>query len=125
LTRLARAFTMAAVLMAAICYLSARNSPFDDPKEFKLTAKKYGFSPDTITVKQGDKVRLTITALDKDHGFKIEAFHVDEKLPEGQPVNVEFTADQAGTFPFACSKFCGLGHSKMKGKLTVEAASAN
>jgi heme/copper-type cytochrome/quinol oxidase subunit 2 len=61
-----------------------------------------------------------ITALDRDHGIKIEAFHIDQKLPKGEPVTVEFVADQAGTFPFQCSQFCGLGHKKMKGILMVE-----
>ena len=32
----------------------------------------------------------------------------------------EFTADRAGTFPFQCSVFRGLGHKKMKGQLIVE-----
>jgi cytochrome c oxidase subunit 2 len=120
LTRLYRVFTLAAVLVAAAGTACAQNPPSEGAKEFKLTAKKYEFSPNTITVKQGDKVRLTVTALDRDHGFKIEAFHVDEKLPKGEAATVEFTADQAGTFPFVCSRFCGLGHSKMRGKLVVE-----
>jgi cytochrome c oxidase subunit II len=89
-------------------------------QEIQMTAQKYDFNPDTVTVKKGDRVRLVITAVDRDHGIKIDAFHINQKLPKGQPVTVEFTADQAGTFPFECSRFCGLGHKKMKGKLVVE-----
>ena len=48
------------------------------------------------------------------------AFNVEKKLPKGEEVVIEFTADQAGTFPFQCSVFCGLGHKKMKGELIVE-----
>jgi cytochrome c oxidase subunit 2 len=88
--------------------------------EIRMTAKKYEFTPNTVTVRKGDKVRLVITALDHDHGFRIEAFHIDRKLPKGSPVTVEFVADQAGTFPFQCSQFCGLGHKTMKGSLLVE-----
>ncbi|HYW48426.1 MAG TPA: cupredoxin domain-containing protein [Bryobacteraceae bacterium] len=86
----------------------------------KMSAKKYEFTPNEVRVKKGDRVRLEITALDQEHGFKVEAFHVDQKLPKGETTTVEFTADQAGTFPFECSHFCGLGHGKMKGQLTVE-----
>ena len=86
----------------------------------KMTAKKYEFTPNTVTVKKGDHVRLLITALDHAHGFKIDAFHIDKKLPKGEEVTVEFTADRAGTFPFECSVFCGMGHRKMKGKVIVE-----
>jgi cytochrome c oxidase subunit 2 len=88
--------------------------------EIKMTARKYDFAPDTVRVKKGDRVKLVITALDRDHGIMIEAFHIDQKLPKGEPVSVEFVADQAGTFPFQCSQFCGLGHKKMKGTLMVE-----
>ena len=88
--------------------------------EIKITARKYDFAPDFVRVKKGDRVKLVITALDRDHGIKIEAFHIDQKLPKGEPVAVEFVADQAGTFLFQCSQFCGLGHKKMKGALMVE-----
>ena len=100
--------------------LVAKGQSGDASTAVKMMAKKYDFTPDTITVKRGDPVKLVITALDHDHGFKIEAFHINRKLPKGEPVFVEFTADQTGTFPFECSQFCGLGHKKMKGKLVVE-----
>jgi cytochrome c oxidase subunit 2 len=88
--------------------------------EIKVTARKYEFSPTVIKAKRGDRIKLVITALDRDHGFKLEAFHIDQKLPKGEAVTIEVTADRAGTFPFECSHYCGLGHKKMKGQLTVE-----
>jgi cytochrome c oxidase subunit 2 len=91
-----------------------------DAGEIKMTAKKYEFSPNMIRVKKGDHVRLVITALDRDHGFKIDAFKIDRNLPKGVAVTVDFTADRPGTFQFQCSEFCGLGHKKMKGELIVE-----
>lgn len=90
----------------------------------QVTAKKYEFNPAVITVKQGQRVRLVITATDRDHGFKLAAYNVEQKLKKGVATPVEFTADKAGTFAFACSEFCGLGHSHMKGKLVVEPAAA-
>jgi cytochrome c oxidase subunit 2 len=92
-----------------------------DPKEIRVTAKKYEYDPAVVTVRQGDRVKLIITALDHDHGFKIDAFHVDEVLKKGEPATIEFTVDMPGTFPFQCSQFCGLGHKGMKGELIVEA----
>ena len=90
--------------------------------EIKMTAKKYQFDPNTITVKKGERVRLLITALDRDHGFKLEAFGINQKLKKGDTETIEFTADKTGTFPFQCSEFCGLGHGRMKGKVVVEEA---
>ncbi len=98
----------------------AQDTSGSQAAEIKVTAKKYQFNPNVITVKKGQQVKLIITALDHDHGFKLEAFNIDQKLKKGDPATIEFTADKAGTFPFQCSTFCGLGHGKMKGKLVVE-----
>ena len=88
--------------------------------EIKLTARKYEFIPNSIRVKKGDHVKLIVTGLDADHGFKLEPFQVDQELKKGEATTIEFTADQTGTFPFECSHFCGIGHRKMKGELIVE-----
>ena len=86
----------------------------------KMTAMKYDFNPNVVRAKKGEHVKLIITALDRDHGFKLEAFHIDQRLPKGVVVTIEFMADQSGTFPFQCSVFCGIGHKKMKGQLIVD-----
>ena len=113
-------FFAATLFAAAACMTSAQNAKSEAQREIQLTAQKFEFSPQTIKVKRGDQVKLTVTAIDAQHGFKLEAFHLEQKLPTGQAVTIEFTADQAGSFPFQCSHFCGMGHSKMKGKLIVE-----
>ncbi len=95
-------------------------SPLVVPREIQMTAKKYEFNPGTITVKKGERVKLVITALDKDHGIKIEALGIEQILKKGVATTVELLADSVGEFPFQCSKFCGFGHGTMKGKLVVE-----
>ena len=112
-------FIAATIFAAAACMISAQNAK-PEQREIQLTAQKFEFSPQTIKVKRGDRVKLIVTAVDAQHEFKLEAFHVEQKLPKGQAVTIEFTADQAGSFPFQCSHFCGMGHSKMKGELIVE-----
>ncbi|KKQ23713.1 MAG: cytochrome c oxidase subunit II [Candidatus Roizmanbacteria bacterium GW2011_GWC2_37_13] len=88
-------------------------------KEFTLTAKQWAFDPATITVKQGDKVRLKITSLDVTHGFSLPDFNVKVDLNPNAETVVEFTADKTGEFTFFCSVVCGTGHNDMKGKLIV------
>lgn len=88
--------------------------------EIPMTAKKYEFTPSAIHVKKGEHVRLLITAVDHDHGFKLGAFDIQQDLKEGETTTVEFTADKAGTFRFACSHVCGFGHRGMKAELVVE-----
>jgi cytochrome c oxidase subunit 2 len=88
--------------------------------EIPVTAKKYEFTPSSIHVKKGEHVRLLITAVDHDHGFKLPAFDIQEELKKGDTTTIEFTPDKAGTFHFACSHVCGLGHRGMKAELVVE-----
>jgi cytochrome c oxidase subunit 2 len=109
---------------AAFAYNSApRTASTAGVREIEVTAQKYDFDPEVISIKQNEHIRLVITAVDHDHGFKIDAFHIDQLLKKGERTTVEFTADTPGTFLFQCSHFCGLGHKGMKGKLVVEAAS--
>lgn len=89
-------------------------------KEFSMTAKKWEFEPSQITVNKGDTVKLHIESIDVKHGFGLSAFGVNENLSPGKTVDVEFVADRTGTFTFACTVFCGSGHSGMKGQLIVK-----
>ena len=88
--------------------------------EIQVTLRKYEFTPGTLRVRKGEQVKLVMTAADHDHGFKLDDFNVNQKIPKGTTVVVEFTADKAGTFDFRCSTVCGLGHRGMKGTLVVE-----
>ncbi len=91
-----------------------------EPKEFTIEAKQWEFIPSTLTVKQGDLVRLKITSTDVTHGFSLPEFNVNENLEPGRTVTVEFVADKKGTFSFACSVYCGAGHGSMVGQLVVQ-----
>ncbi len=96
------------------------NSGAAGVREIPVTAKKYEFTPSSIHVKKGEHVKLLITAVDHDHGFKLPAFDIEQQLKEGETTTVEFTPDKAGTFRFACSHVCGFGHRGMKAELVVE-----
>lgn len=90
-------------------------------KEFNMTAKQWEFNPSTITVNQGDTVKLHIESIDVTHGFRLSEFKISEQLEPGKTVNVEFIADKTGTFTFACTvSSCGSGHSGMNGQLVVK-----
>jgi cytochrome c oxidase subunit II len=110
-------------LMALLLLLAAprdSNGAAAGVHEIPVKAKKYEFSPSSIHVKKGEHVKLLITAVDHDHGFKLPAFDIQEELKEGETTTIEFTADKAGTFRFACSHVCGFGHRGMKAELVVE-----
>ncbi len=89
-------------------------------KEFTITARQFAFEPSTITVNQGDHVRLKVTSADVKHGLDIEGYEINRELNPGQEVVVDFIADKAGEFEFYCSVVCGAGHKGMTGKLIVK-----
>lgn len=95
-------------------------APQPSTKTFSITARQWEFEPNTVTVNKGDKVVLNVTSEDVSHGFFLDDFGVNETLKPGVTTKVEFTADTAGTFSFACSVFCGSGHGGMSGTLTVK-----
>ncbi len=98
-------------------------APVVDPagaREIKVSASKYAFDPSEIRVKQGEKIKLTLTDADGTHGIAIPAFNVDIKPEAGKSASQVFVADQKGTFPFFCNVFCGEGHREMNGSLIVE-----
>ncbi len=89
-------------------------------REISITAKQWEFVPGTITVQQGERVRLSIASVDVAHGFALPDFGISEYLTPGQTSTVEFTADKKGTFSFFCNVVCGAGHSQMRGVLVVQ-----
>jgi cytochrome c oxidase subunit II len=95
-------------------------TPMRGVHEIQVTLRKYDFSPGTLHVRKGEQVRLIMASVDHDHGFKLDDFDINHKIPKGTTVVVEFIADKAGTFQFRCSSVCGLGHRNMKGTLVVE-----
>ena len=91
-----------------------------DGKTIQVTASRFRFEPATISVTEGDKVRLRLRSADHAHGFAIKAFRVKAPISKGgEEATVEFVAGKTGTFDITCSEYCGSGHAAMKGKLVV------
>jgi cytochrome c oxidase subunit 2 len=84
-----------------------------------ITAKKFDFSPDSITLKKGEPVVLEISSADREHGFNLRAFGVRTNVSPGKVSRIRFTPDKTGKFTFSCDVFCGDGHEEMTGTVTV------
>ena len=90
-----------------------------ETKEFDVEASNWQFEPSNMEVNQGDKVILNVQSIDTYHGIYLGEFNVNEQLPPGETVRIEFIADKKGVFSFFCSIPCGHGHSSMGGQLVV------
>ena len=96
----------------------------DGTVEVYMTAIRSHFTPEHITVKEGDKIVWRITnierAIDATHGFAVPQYNINLSLEPGETAKFVFIADRAGTFPFYCSEFCSALHLEMVGYLMVE-----
>src|SRR5689334_7416881 len=97
----------------------------DEPRVIEIVAKRFAFEPAEIQVTVGERVRLVLRTADGLHGLELEKFKINKEIPRGnKAVTVDFTASEAGSFPFFCSEYCGDGHDDMKGVLVVVARDA-
>jgi len=94
-----------------------------------MTAIRSHFDPEHINVKEGDRVTLYITnlerTLDATHGFTIADYNIAASIEPGETVTIEFVADKTGVFPYYCLEFCSALHLEMTGYLLVEPKSQN
>jgi len=91
-----------------------------------MTAMRSNYSPDLITVKQGDKVTWHVTNIenteDATHGFALPAQNINLSLEPGATLSITFTADVPGVYPWYCTEFCSALHLEMMGYFIIEPA---
>ncbi len=75
-------------------------------RDFSITASGNKFTPDTVIVNKGDRVRLNIKAIDKNYDFTQPDYGLNSPLPKGQTTMIEFQASAADKYTFFC-KSCG------------------
>lgn len=79
-----------------------------------------GFSPDRLTLRAGKTVRLRLSSPDVVHGLTIPGLNVtvDEIYP-GKVVEIDVTPQEPGRYAFACTRWCGVDHWRMRGVIEV------
>ena len=116
-------FRLSALLLIILCIglCAQANAQGEQPQtvEIKMIARQFDFAPKTITVRKGQRVKLSVTSEDVDHGIAIDEFNIDERVKANKTQVIEFTPTRTGRFKFYCSIFCGEGHPKMVGELIV------
>ena len=106
-----------AVVLGLLIYTRANAVPVE--RVIHVSAKKFEFSPDSITLKKGEPVVLEISSADREHGFNLRAFGVRTNVSPGKVSRIRITPDKIGKFTFSCDVFCGDGHEEMTGTVIV------
>ena len=92
----------------------------EDVPVIDITAKRFAFSPEKITLKKGQTVKLRLHSEDVTHGFFLRPLKLDEEIPAGQTVEVSVTPQASGTFTTICDHFCGANYGNMNMTIVVE-----
>jgi cytochrome c oxidase subunit 2 len=91
----------------------------DEVRTVKITAQRFKYTPDEITLKKGVPVVLELTSLDRTHGFSCPDLGIRADVVPGKPARISLTPDKTGRFLFHCDIFCGSGHEDMAGTIVV------
>jgi cytochrome c oxidase subunit 2 len=90
-------------------------------KVIKITARRFTYLPNEVTLKKGVATVLEFTSADVVMGFSAPDFNVRADIVPGQVARVRLVPDKAGTFGYLCDIFCGDGHEQMSGTIRVVA----
>lgn len=87
----------------------------------EIHAKRYSFTPDTVTLKRGERVTIRLVGDDRAHGLLVKPLGVDLDAAPNAPDEISIVAPaQPGTYPAICDHYCGMGHGGMKMAFVVE-----
>jgi cytochrome c oxidase subunit II len=117
-------FRVAASGLALVAGLLAVAGPAaraqDEPRVIVITAKRFEFSPNQITLAKGETVKLQVKSEDVTHGLFVRPLGIDTEIVPGQVTELTVTPQQAGTYRAICDHFYGAGHGGMKMTIVVE-----
>ena len=108
-----------ALCAALLMGCSARSSP-QNKRMLKVTMRKYAIEPSLIRAKQGEKLVLSVSSEDVQHGFEVEQLDINEPVQPGRPAEIAIDTRRRGEFKVRCSIICGPGHDRMQAKIVVE-----
>ena len=92
----------------------------ESPRRIEITAKKFTYEPDVITLKKGQPVILVMRSVDVTHGLKVDELNITTRdIKKSRETDIQLTPQQTGHFVGQCANFCGTGHGEMKLQIDV------
>src|SRR5690606_7446901 len=88
-------------------------------RTIEITARQFSYTPDTVRVGLGERVRLVLRTEDVAHGLAVREYGINLVATPGDAASAVFTADRPGRFPMYCTVYCGTGHPEHLGTLIV------
>ncbi|GLB57927.1 cytochrome c oxidase subunit II [Cytobacillus sp. NCCP-133] len=107
-----------------------KTAPFNEPGlkkvegkdwdyELVFVASAFSYSPASVEVPYGAKVKIIATTKDVVHGFEVAGSNINMMLEPGYISEHITTFDKAGEYLIVCNEYCGVGHHMMSSKIEV------
>ena len=77
------ALVLTVIATAAGVWAGQVKSGVEEVQTIDVIASQFKFEPATISVVEGDRVRLRLRSADRSHAFAIKAFRVKALIPKG------------------------------------------
>jgi cytochrome c oxidase subunit 2 len=104
---------------AALLFFTVHPAVSETPQKIEITATKFSYTPNEITLKKGQPVTLVFHSTDVTHGFKLPELNIRSEIEKGKDTEVTVTPSQTGQFLGKCAHFCGKGHGSMTLQINV------
>jgi cytochrome c oxidase subunit II len=104
---------ISAVVAVLTVTILSTGSPAPSAQRIEITAKRFEFVPNQITLKKDRPVVLVFRSNDVAHGIVEKDLNLKADIPKGRSMEVQLTPQSTGTFVAKCGHFCGSGHGQM------------
>ncbi len=115
-----RRVLLVSVVALSLAALMPHRTRAQEPRVINIVAHRFEFTPNQITLKKGEPVRLLLTSTDVTHGFFLRPLKIDEIIVPGKTTEVNLTPQAPGAYLLICDHFCGVNHAAMNMKIIVE-----
>lgn len=123
-------FAIVVVLLAVLLFATIFFTPYGrtagkDAQVVHIKAIQFAWIVPGTPIKAGTPVEFQLTSADVNHGFAVytaggKLLFMVQVMPE-QTQKYVYTFRRPGTYQILCLEFCGVGHARMQGQLTVTA----
>lgn len=108
------AHKVVSTIFATLLFCCALSAGPEAPRRIEISASKFSYSPNQITLKKGEPVVLVLRSTDVTHGLTIPDLGVDTtEIKKGKDTDIPLTPEKTGHFSGQCAHFCGAGHGSM------------